>query len=61
VQLAIEREEMAALRARLETAVAHKQEEIELLRNMMRETRRVFAEAIAKVKAAPAGAGAHMG
>lgn len=61
VQLAIEREEAAALRARLETAVAHKQEEIELLRNMMRETRRVFAEAIAKVKAAPAGAGAHVG
>ena len=57
VQLAIEREEKAALRARLEAAVAHKQEEVELLRNMMRETRRVFAEAVAKIKASAAGNG----
>lgn len=49
-RLLIEREEADALRARLETTLAHKEEEIALLRTMMRETRRVFSEAVAKAR-----------
>ena len=51
VQLAIRQEEMEALRARMESALARKDEEAALLRTMMKETRRVFSEAVAKAKA----------